>query len=61
MEQWNGQQCAFVIKMFYKISGSLESVQRDFRRFFFFNLGHNGQVPSKHAINTWIKNFEETG
>ena len=28
---------------------------------FFFNLGRHGQVPSKHAIRTWIKNFEETG
>ena len=27
----------------------------------FFNLGHHGQVPSKHAIKTWIKNSEETG
>jgi len=27
----------------------------------FFNLGRHGQVPSKHAIKTWIKNFEETG
>ena len=27
----------------------------------FFNLGRHGQVPSKHAIKSWIKNFEETG
>ena len=27
----------------------------------FFNLGRHGRVPSKHAIKTWIKNFEETG
>jgi len=27
----------------------------------FFNLGHHGRVPSKHAIKTWIKNFEVTG
>ena len=26
----------------------------------FFNLGRHGRVPSKHAIKTWIKNFEET-
>ena len=29
--------------------------------FFFFNLWRHGRVPSKHAIKTWIKNFEETG
>jgi transposase len=45
--------------MFYKTSDSLEGAQREFRRF--FNLGRHGQVPSKHAIKTWIKNFEETG
>jgi len=58
MEQWNGQQRAFAIKMFYKNNDSLEGVQREFRHF--FNLGRHGQVPSKHAIKTWIKNFEET-
>jgi len=52
MDQWNGQQRAFAIKMF-------EVVQRKFRRF--FNLGHHHQVHSTHAINTWTKNFEETG
>ena len=60
MEQWNGQQCAFAIKMFYKNNDSvIEGAQREFRRF--FNLGHHGQVPSKQAIKAWIKNFEETG
>ena len=54
MEQWNGQQRAFAIKMFYKNNDSLEGAQREFRRFF-FNLGRHGQVPSKHAIKTWIK------
>ena len=39
---------------------SLEGAQKEFRSFF-FNLGRHGQVPSKHAIKTWIKNFEETG
>lgn len=59
MDQWNGQQRAFAIKMFYKNNDSLEGAQREFRRF--FNLGRHGRVPSKHAIKTWIKNFEETG
>jgi len=38
---------------------SLVSAQRELRRF--FSLGRHGQVPSKHAMKTWIKNFEETG
>jgi len=59
MEQWNGQQRVFAIQMFYKNNDSLECAQREFRRF--FSLGRHGQVPSKHAIQTWIKNFEETG
>jgi len=59
MDQWNGQQRAFAIKMFYKNNDSLEGAQKEFRCF--FNLGRHGQVPSKHAIKTWIKNFEETG
>ena len=59
MDQWNGQQHAFAIKMFYKNNDSLEGAQKEFRCF--FNLGRRGQVPSKHAIKTWIKNFEETG
>ena len=57
MDQWNGQQCAFAIKMFYKNNDSLEGAQKEFRHF--FNLGHHGWVPSKHAIKTWIKNFED--
>ena len=45
-------------KMFYKNNDSLEGAQ-EFRRF--FSLLRHGQVPSKHTIKTWIKNFEETG
>ena len=36
MEQWNGPQRAFPIKMFYKNSDSLEGAQREFRHFFQF-------------------------
>jgi len=59
MDQWNGQQRSFAIKMFYKSNDSLEGAQKEFRRF--FNLGRHGRVSSKHGIKTWIKNFEETG
>jgi hypothetical protein len=60
MDQWNGQQRAFAIEMFYKNNDSLEGAQKEFRRFFFFLMRH-GLVPSKHAIKAWIKNSEETG
>ena len=33
MDQWNGQQCAFAIKMFYKNNDSLEVAQREFQFF----------------------------
>ena len=33
MDQWNGQQRAFAIKMFYKNNDSLEGAQKEFRRF----------------------------
>lgn len=59
MHQWNGQQRALAIKMFYKNSDSFKAAQREFRRF--YNLGRHGAVPSKHAITNWINNFEETG
>jgi transposase len=59
MDQWNGQQRAFTKKMFYKTNYSLEGAQRGFRRF--FSLGRHGRVPSKHAMKTWMKNFDETG
>jgi len=35
MEQWNGQQRAFTIKMFYKNNDSLEGAQRELD---FFNF-----------------------
>lgn len=33
-------------------------MQRVFRRF--YKLGCHGTVPSKHTVNCWINNFEET-
>ena len=27
----------------------------------FYQLGRHGHVPSAHAINTWVRNLEETG
>ena len=59
MDQWNEQQRALAIKMFYKNSDSLTAAQRKFRRF--RKLGRGGAVPLKHAIKDWSNNFEETG
>ncbi|PNF22716.1 hypothetical protein B7P43_G07116 [Cryptotermes secundus] len=59
MEEWNGRQRAFAIKMFSETDDSLEGAQREFHRF--FKLGRHGRVPSKHTIKTWVQNFEETG
>jgi hypothetical protein len=36
MDQWNGQQHAFTIKMFYKHNDSLEVAQKEFQKFLFF-------------------------
>jgi hypothetical protein len=57
MKQWSGVQCAFPVKAYYK-NGSVEAARRAFRRQ--FNIGRHGRVPSAHAINTWVRNFEET-
>jgi len=34
MDQWNGQQRAFAVKMFYENNDSLEGARKEFRRFF---------------------------
>jgi hypothetical protein len=36
MDQWNGQQLAFAIKMFYKNNDSLEGAQKVLQKFPFF-------------------------
>ena len=58
MDQCNGHQRACVIKMFHKTM-IVWKLHRSSE--VFFNLGRHGRVPSKHAIKTWIKNFEKTG
>jgi transposase len=59
MDQWVGSQRAFAVKSFYKNGDSATAAQREFRRH--YNLGRHARVPTSHAINTWVKNFEETG
>jgi len=59
MEWWTGAQRAFAVKSFYKNNDSYVAAQREFRKK--FGIHRNSQVPSAHAIKTWVNNFEETG
>ena len=59
MEPWTGAQRGFAVKAFYKNGDSLAIAQREFRRE--FGIHRNRAVPSAHAINTWVRNFEATG
>ena len=58
-DSWNGAQRAFAVKSFYKNNDSYVPVQREFRKK--FGIHRNSKVPSAHAIQTWVNNFEETG
>ena len=44
---------------FSKNGGSFVIAQREFR--IEFGIHCNRAVPSAHAINTWVRNFEATG
>ena len=57
MESWTGAQCAFAVKSFYK-NDSYVAAQREFCKK--FGIHRNSKVPSAHAIETWVNNFEET-
>jgi len=59
MESWTSAQRAFGAKSFYTNNDSYVVAQRDFRKK--FGIHRNSEVPSAHAIKTWVKNFEETG
>jgi len=47
MDQWNGQQRAFTIKMFYKNNDSLEGAQKEFRCFFQFRASWSGSLETR--------------
>jgi hypothetical protein len=50
MDQWNGQQRAFTIKMFYKNNDSLEGAQKEFKKFpFFVSPVH----PASYTTDKW--------
>jgi len=59
MESWTGAQRGFAVKSFYKNNDTYVAAQREFRKK--FGIHRNNKVPSAHAINTWVNNFEETG
>ena len=57
MESWTGARRGFAVKSFYKNNDSYVAAQREFRKKF----GVHRNMPSAHAIKTWVNNFEETG
>ncbi|PSN45190.1 hypothetical protein C0J52_21920 [Blattella germanica] len=58
MQNWSGAERIVAVKA-YKYADSVTAAQRVFR--LHYQLGHHGRVPSAHAINTWVRNLEETG
>ena len=54
MDQWNGKQCAFVIKMFYKNNDSLEG----FSKVLIF-LCHPVQSKLRYLKFGWPANFSD--
>lgn len=58
MEHWTGEQCAFAVKSFYKHGDCAHAARREYHCH--FHLGHHNPVPSAHAIQTWVSNFEQT-
>ena len=59
MELWTAARSVFAVKSFYKNNNSYVAAQREFRKK--FGILRNSNVPSAHAIKTWVNNFEETG
>jgi transposase len=59
MEQWSGPERAVAVSAYYRNGESVIAAQRVFWRQ--YEIPPRGQVPSAHAIHTWVRNFEETG
>jgi len=59
MQQWTGEERTFTVKAYYHNGESLVRARRAFRTH--FNVPRNRPVPSNHAINTWVDNFEVSG
>jgi len=54
-----GEERAFAVKAYYQNGESSVWARHAFRTH--FNVPHNWPVPSNHAINTWVDNFEVSG
>jgi transposase len=59
MEQWSGPERSVAVSAYYRNGDIVIAAQRVFRRH--YEIPPLGQVPSAHAIRTWVRNFEETG
>jgi len=59
MQLWTGEERAFTVKAYYQNGESLVWARRTFCTH--FNVPRNQPVPSNHAINTWVANFEVSG
>jgi len=59
MQQWTGEERTFTVKAYYQNGESLVRARRAFCTH--FNVPRNRPVPSNHAINTWVENFEVSG
>ena len=59
MQQWTGEERTFTVKAYYQNGESLVRARRAFRTH--FSVPRNRPVPSNHAINTWLDNFEVSG
>jgi len=53
MQQWTGEERTFAVKAYHQNGESLVWAQRAFRTHF--------NVPSNHAMKTWVANFEVSG
>jgi hypothetical protein len=58
MDSWTGAQRAFALISFYT-NDSYVAAQREFCKK--FGIHRKNEVPSAHAVKTWVNNFEEIG
>jgi len=54
-----GEERAITVKAYHQNGESFVRCRRAFRTH--FNVPRNRPVPSNHAINTWVDNFEVSG
>jgi hypothetical protein len=59
IDLWTDARCTSALKSFHKNNDSCVATQREFPKK--FGIHQNSKVPSAHAIEAWVNNFEETG